>query len=72
LNIQGIFMIIKPFTPFLSPKKRLITENVSFAIKGQGLATKTYSCSFDEIRDLEWDELLKLKTDWMKSTESSS
>jgi hypothetical protein len=43
------------------------TDNVSFAIMGQGLSGRTYSCSFEEIRDLEWDELVKLKTDWMKS-----
>jgi hypothetical protein len=43
------------------------TDNVSFAIKGQGLATRTYSCSFEEMRDLEWDDPVKLKTDWTKS-----
>jgi hypothetical protein len=32
-----------------------------------GCSGRIYSCSFEELRDLEWDELVKLKTSYLYS-----
>jgi hypothetical protein len=42
-------------------------DSIGFVIQGSGLAGRTYSCSLEELRDLEWDELVQMKTSWMKS-----
>ena len=46
---------------------KYFTDSVQFAIEGLGCGGRTYSCSFEELRDLEWDELVKAKTAYLKS-----
>jgi hypothetical protein len=55
-----------PFTKeTLDNLKPYFVDIPSFAIEGQGLASRTYSCTFEEMRDMEWDELVKAKTAYM-------
>ena len=59
--------------PFSSKKLdellEFASDNISFAIKGKNTANRTLSCSLEEIRDMEWDELVAAKTSYQKSDE---
>jgi hypothetical protein len=43
------------------------SDTIGFSIEGRGTASRRYSCSLEELRDLEWDELVQLETFWMKT-----
>jgi hypothetical protein len=41
------------------------SDIIGFSIEGKGTASRRYSCSLEEFRDLEWDELVKARTAYM-------
>ncbi|MGC2426839.1 MAG: hypothetical protein WA421_07380 [Nitrososphaeraceae archaeon] len=59
------------YVPFSKQKvdelSKYFTDSVQFAIEGLGCDGRTYSSSFEELRDMEWDELVKIKTAYLKS-----
>lgn len=59
--------------PFSSKKLdellEFASDEIAFAIQGKGTANRTLSCSLEEIRDMQWDELVAAKTSYQKSDE---
>jgi hypothetical protein len=50
-----------------------ITDSVNFAIKGSGCSETTLACSsVEELKDLDWDELVGLKTAYTFNQETTT